>query len=521
MNLQSVLKSNYQYVINTKLNTKLNIEFNIELKADKAPAFLYILGAKSVLSRKSELKKIAATHAPVKALDSEKRTINFMGTKGPVWIIQNLKINNAAQGGLLEESAYALFRDQAGALVALFKSQMIEQIVIDFHECSEVIMRACIIGFELASYNFLNSYNNVRVKKTVIHLNIKNKSFKLDSKLLEKFKTEAEAVNLARHLVNLPPNNINPATIEDIIKKELNFPAALKIEVWDAKKLADENMNLHRAVGQGSETPPRMIHLKYRPKKNRLKKVSAKLVKKPIAFVGKGITFDTGGLDIKPSSGMRLMKKDMGGAAAVLALAYWAVHSNYERSCDFYLALAENCVDAKSMRPSDVYRSRAGFLVEIDNTDAEGRLVLADVMDVAATQKGADEPELIIDIATLTGAIKVALGTEIAGLFTNNDELAKQLHTAGQYTGESNWRMPLMQKYFNSMSSNFADFKNSGESFGGAITAALFLEKFCLGKKWAHLDIYSWNDKPTGALNFAGGNGQPVQSMIEWLKRQE
>jgi leucyl aminopeptidase len=175
-------------------------------------------------------------------------------------------------------------------------------------------------------------------------------------------------------------------------------------------------------------------------------------------------------------------------------------------------------VDAKAMRPSDLYRSRAGYLVEIDNTDAEGRLVLADVLDVAATKKGADEPEIIIDIATLTGAIKVALGADVAGLFTNDDQLAQQLQIAGQVSGEANWRMPLVQKYFGSMSSNFADFKNSADGFGGAITAALFLEKFCHGVKWAHLDVYCWNDKPTGSLSFAGGSGQPVQSMIEWLK---
>ncbi|MGZ3690904.1 MAG: leucyl aminopeptidase family protein, partial [Pseudobdellovibrio sp.] len=316
-----------------------------------------------------------------------------------------------------------------------------------------------------------------------------------------------------RHLVNLPPNDINPATIEALIKKDLQFnAAAVKIDVWDAKKLDQENMHLHLAVGKGSDTPPRMVHIKYRPKK--------KSSKKPIAFVGKGITFDTGGLDIKPSAGMRLMKKDMGGAAAVIGLAYWAIQSKYDRACDFYLALAENSVDAKSMRPSDVYKSRAGFLVEIDNTDAEGRLVLADVMDVAAKQAGADAPEYLIDLATLTGAIKVALGADVAGLFSNDDKLATQLQNAGQATGEPNWRMPLVQKYFSSMSSNFADFKNSGEGFGGAITAALFLEKFCNGVKWAHLDIYSWTDKVQGPFAAAGASGQPVQSLIHWLKTQ-
>ena len=178
------------------------------------------------------------------------------------------------------------------------------------------------------------------------------------------------------------------------------------------------------------------------------------------------------------------------------------------------------------MRPSDVYQSRAGYFVEIDNTDAEGRLVLADVMNVAVTRK--ERPSHLIDVATLTGAIKVALGAEVAGLFCNDDKMAEQLHKAGATISEPNWRMPLVSKYFSSLSSTFADFRNSAEGFGGAITAALFLEKFADVKddeaktkrtpiKWAHLDVYCWNDRPTGAFS-QGGSGQPVQTLIQWLR---
>lgn len=503
MGMQSVLKSNFQFEMKSSSKTS---------QAKKAQGFVYILAAVSATQRKAEFKKIIDEHVPLEEQKFEKRALNFAGKNGPVWIIQNNDAKKVSTQSLFDETLYAWFRDQAGSLVGQFKNREIETVELHFMEANEVVIRACVVGLEMASYNFLNSYNQKVQKPVVIQLSQKSKGIKLDKNLIEKSQIEAHSVILARHLVNLPPNEINPETVEVIVKKELNFPKTLKVEIWDHKKLAAENMNLHLAVGKGSETPPRMIHIKYRPKK--------KSTKKPIAFVGKGITFDTGGLDLKPSSAMRLMKKDMGGAAAVLALAYWAVHSNYNRACDFYLALAENAVDAKSMRPSDVYRSRSGLLVEIDNTDAEGRLVLADVMDVAATQKGADEPEYLIDIATLTGAIKVALGADVAGLFTNDDQLAKQMHEAGHAVGEPNWRMPLVQKYFSSMSSNFADFKNSGEGFGGAITAALFLEKFSRNKKWAHLDVYCWNDKMTGALSFAGASGQPVQSMIEWLKHR-
>lgn len=537
--LKFKLDSNFQFVIHSDpkpiSNTISTVSSRTQTKAKtqaKAQGYVYVLDAKSITQRNNECKKIIALHGCTEGhlppSKIEKKTTYFMGKNGPVWILQqntkntenNKSIEKKSHQDLLDESIYACFRDLSGALVSHFKTQQLEQ--INFYFISNVInestIRASIIGLELAGYNFLNVYNNTDTKKMIINLVIKkkDKSIKLDKKLLEKFQMEAHSIQLARHLVNLPANEINPETVETLIKREFNSAKNIQVIVWDHKKLAAENMNLHLAVGKGSETPPRMIHIKYRP--NKIK--SAKAQKKPIAFVGKGITFDTGGLDIKPSSGMRLMKKDMGGAAAVIALAYWAAQTNYPRACDFYLALAENSLDAKAMRPGDLYRSRAGFLVEIDNTDAEGRLVLADVLDVAATKTGADEPEVIIDIATLTGAIKVALGTEVSGLFTNSDQLATQLQIAGQVAGEPNWRMPLVQKYFTLLSSHFADFKNSADGFAGAITAALFLEKFCRGKKWVHLDVYCWNDKSAGALTFAGGSGQPVQSMIQWLKSQ-
>ncbi len=499
------------------MQSVLNSFFQFEIKPMQNPqGFVYVLGSNSEAARKKEFRKIvdihALTHQKKAFVTNEKRLTHFTGLSGPVWILQNASIAKGQHDGLLDESTYGWFRDQSGGLLGQFKAQSAEQILVNLIDCNEETVRPFIIGLELAAYHFLSAYNAKQTMKIQINLQ-SHGAMKLNKSFIEKAHLEARAIQIARHLVNLPPNDLNPDGYERIVTKELNFPKTVQINVWDQKRLVTEKMNLLVAVGKGADSPPRLIHIRYRPKK-----ASAK---KPIAFVGKGITFDTGGLDIKPSSGMRMMKKDMGGSAAVLALAYWVIYSNYSRPCDFYLALAENAVDAASMRPSDLYRSRAGYLVEIDNTDAEGRLVLADALDVAVTQKGKDEPEIVVDIATLTGAIKVALGADVAGLFTNTDSLAKQMAIAGQKAGEPNWRIPLVQKYFSSLSSNFADFKNSADGFGGAITAALFLEKFCGGKKWAHLDVYCWNDKTTGALAFAGGNGQPVQSMIEWLKDVE
>jgi leucyl aminopeptidase len=392
--------------------------------------------------------------------------------------------------------------------VSYFKIQQVKQVKVEFYGTSEAQELGTLVGFNLASYNyrqFVDGKQLFDLPQVVLN----KKSGTLSKALIKEASARSAAVNLARHLVNLPPNELNPSTFSSLATKQLGLSSAFKMNVWDVKKLAQEGMGLHISVGQGAENGPCMVHLKYRPaKKSKLK---------PIAFVGKGITFDTGGLDLKPSSAMRLMKKDMGGAATVLALALWASESQYQGPLDFYLALAENAVDGKSFRPGDVVTARNGLKVEIDNTDAEGRLVLADVLDVACTQKGMDVPEAVIDVATLTGAIKVGLGADIAGLFANDDELAKSLTFAGQRAGDLNWRMPLFDKYWGEMSSSFADFKNSGGGFGGAITAALFLQKFIGTHKWAHLDIYAWTDKPNGALLSSGGSGQAVQCLIEFL----
>lgn len=485
------------------------LEFRVGAAA-KPQANIYILGAMNKIQIQKQIKiivsELALDYQKEQLLGSDKRVLNFSGQEGPVWILTNQESEKHGHYGALDDSSYGFFRDQVGAIYNQIKT--LSEVQIHFLKADKEIIRASIIGLELASYQFLSVHKQKLLKSVKIFLD-SDKNIKND--IITLAQIEAIAIQWARHLVNLPPNEINPETIQ-YLAQNIKFPSTMKVTVWDQDRLKKENMGLHLAVGAGSEVPPRMIHFKYRPKGGSNKK--------PIAFVGKGITFDTGGLDIKPSSAMRLMKKDMGGSAAIFALAYWCAFSKYHRACDFYLALAENSVDAKAMRPSDIYTSRAGYTVEIDNTDAEGRLVLADVMDVAVTQSGKDEPEIIVDVATLTGAIKVALGADVAGIFSNDDKLAEDITAAGQRAGEPNWRIPLVKKYFAGMSSNFADFKNSADGFGGAITAALFLEKFVRNKKWVHMDVYCWNDKPTGALSFVGGNGQPVQTLIEWLKSE-
>ena len=196
-------------------------------------------------------------------------------------------------------------------------------------------------------------------------------------------------------------------------------------------------------------------------------------------------------------------------------MAHWACHVGIKKNLDFYLALAENSVSSKAMRPSDVLKARNGMDVEIHNTDAEGRLALADALDVAVTQK--EEPRYVVDIATLTGAIKVALGPEIGGVFGNHQNLVDGIYKSSLESGDPMWPMPIVQNYRSKLDSKFAHIQNCADGFGGAVTAALFLECFVRKVPWAHLDIYAWNDGVKGALQEVGGSGQAVQCLARWL----
>jgi leucyl aminopeptidase len=394
-------------------------------------------------------------------------------------------------------------RDAVGATLGMLEKMEIGFVEYEFALDAEALESA-LLGLEIALYRFKRVFKGEKAK---IGIGLSNRGKSVSSALLSEATVRGQAVNIARHLVNLPPNLLNPVTYAKAVQNLFAGEKSIKTEVWDETRLAKEKMNLLLGVGMGSVTPPRLVHIRYRPG-------GAK--KAPVALVGKGITFDSGGLDIKPSAGMRLMKKDMGGSAAVLALALWAARTKVKHPLDFYLPLAENAVDGSSFRPSDILVARNGQSVEIHNTDAEGRLVLADAMDVAITQS--EKPRALIDVATLTGAIKVAIGANLAGLFANDLKLAQALASAGQQVGDLTWTMPLYQKYRSQLVSPFADQVNSADGFGGAITAALFLEKFAGGVPWAHLDIYAWKDSAEGAWLEAGGSGQAVLGLARWLE---
>jgi len=312
-------------------------------------------------------------------------------------------------------------------------------------------------------------------------------------------------VILARQLVAAPANAVTPITLAETaaaIAKEYGLQLQI-LEREDCEKLG---MGAFLGVAQASDLPPKFIHLTYKPEGT---------PKKKLAIIGKGVTFDSGGLNIKGAgSGIETMKMDMGGAAAILGAAKAIAQIKPNSEVHFISAVTENMISGRAMHPGDVLTASNGKTIEVNNTDAEGRLTLADAL-VYADKLGLDA---IVDLATLTGANIIALGDNIAGLYTPDDAVASQLEKAAQSSGEKIWRMPMEEKYFEGLKSGIADMKNTGPRPGGAITAALFLKQFVKETPWAHIDIAGpvWTDKENG-YNGAGATGYGVRTLVHWV----
>jgi len=307
-----------------------------------------------------------------------------------------------------------------------------------------------------------------------------------------------DGVIMARELVNEPPNVLYPA--EFARRASQLRKLGVDVEVLDVKAMTKLGMGALLGVAQGSTRPGRMVIMRWN---------GAKRGDQPVAFVGKGVCFDTGGISIKPAGSMEDMKGDMGGAACVVGLMHALAARKAKVNAVGAIGLVENMPDGNAQRPGDIVTSMSGQTIEIINTDAEGRLVLADVLWYVAKKI---KPKFMVDLATLTGAIMVALGTEYAGLFSNNDELAERLTKVGLATGERVWRMPLGPEYDKQIDSQFADMKNTGTRNGGSITAAQFLQRFVDDTPWAHLDIAGTAmGAPKSDINQSWGSGFGVR----------
>lgn len=315
-------------------------------------------------------------------------------------------------------------------------------------------------------------------------------------------KRTADAVFLVRDLVNTPAADMDPAALE-AVAREVAEKAGAEIQVTTGDALLDNNFPMVHAVGRAAEGAPRLIDLRWgdpgAPK---------------VTLVGKGVTFDSGGLNIKGAGGMSIMKKDMGGAAHALALAGMIMAANLNVRLRVLAPTVENAIAGNAFRPGDVLTSRQGLTVEIGNTDAEGRLILAD----ALTLGGEETPDLMVSLATLTGAARVALGPELAPFYCDDEKLAGELEASSVRVADPLWRMPLWRNYNAMLSSSIADVSHiGGGSFAGSITAALFLKRFVPASvPWMHFDIYAWRPKAAPGRP-AGGEAQAIRALFETI----
>ena len=360
-------------------------------------------------------------------------------------------------------------------------------------------------GLKLKSYEF-NIYKSKK-KKRLISINVIGNKNKISTKDQLKFKALEEGTFYARDLVSEPGNVLHP----DEYAKRLNSlrKNGLKVNIYDEKKLKKLGMNALLGVGQGSIRGSYLVTIEWNGAKNN---------SKPLAFVGKGVCFDTGGYSLKPAKFMEDMTYDMAGSATVVGLMKNLALRKAKINAVGVVGLVENMVSGNAQRPGDIVKSYSGKTIEILNTDAEGRLVLADALTF--TEKKF-KPKLMIDLATLTGAIIVSLGSEYAGLFSNDDKLSKQLLTAGEKVDEKLWRMPMHKNFDKLIDSKNADMQNINYVGGaGSITAAQFLQRFILNKTpWAHLDIAGMAfSKYGGALNSGGATGFGIRLLNQLIE---
>ncbi|GAB4190596.1 MAG: leucyl aminopeptidase [Simkaniaceae bacterium] len=370
------------------------------------------------------------------------------------------------------------------------------------------VCRAMVEGISLANYSFDLKRAEEKKVPYLEKLTIAGVGSEA-SNVIQKTLHIVEGVNFARDLVNGNADDINPQTVSEKALKLAKEHSKLKVTVLDRKKIEKENMGLLLAVSRGSFRDPAMVVIEYRgaPKTQDLTMV-----------VGKGVTFDTGGLNLKPTGKMETMKGDMAGAGAVLGLLKAAALLSLKANIVGIVPLAENSIDAKSYKPGDVYPSYLGKTVEIINTDAEGRLVLADAL---AYGQATFHPSRIIDLATLTGAIGIAVGDQRTGMFSNDSALSDILMEAGDATGEKLWPFPMDEEYYEGLKSNIADLKNATtDRMAGSIVGAKFLEAFIKDVPWAHLDIgfTGYLDHPK-YYHPTSGSGVGIRMLIEAIER--
>jgi leucyl aminopeptidase len=422
--------------------------------------------------------------------------------------VKRLVVMGVGKSGDLKENDWVLLGGAASAAVAARKGTT-ASLVAEAPESgglrADAVAAALAFGVLLRQYEFdkyrtkKNGDNGASdadgLRKIVVHCPDPDKA----RSAFARYQAVADGVVIARDLVNEPANMLGP--LEFAMRARELQDVGVEVEVLDAEELAELKMGALLAVAQGSVRPARVAVMQWHGAKSKRAK--------PLAFIGKGVVFDTGGISIKPASGMEDMKGDMGGAACVVGLMHALAARKANVNAVGLIGLVENMPSGEAIRPGDIVTAHSGQTVEILNTDAEGRLVLADLISYAQERF---KPRLMINLATLTGAIMIALGKEYAGLFCNDDKLAGELLDASATTGEKVWRMPLDKAFDKMVESKNADIKNLGGRWGGACTAAAFLKFFVKDTPWAHIDLAGTAmDAPKSDINPSWGSGWGVR----------
>ena len=376
--------------------------------------------------------------------------------------------------------------------------------------CTGGITKSIVQGVKLASYKF----DKYKGNKEAYNPNVtivgapKEKLEKMKLKI-EEASNVADGIIVARDLVNEPANVLYPETLAKRAV-EIGKESGFEVEVFDEKQIEDLGMKAFLEVGKGSVHKPRLIVMRYMGNENSDERVG---------LVGKGLTFDTGGYSLKPSASMDTMKSDMGGAAAVIGTMQALAKNKVSKNVVAVVAACENAISGGSYKPGDIIGSMSGKTIEVLNTDAEGRLTLVDAITYIIEKENVDK---VVDVATLTGAVLVALGTEITGVLSNNDEFYEELVVAARRSGEKFWRLPNDKCFKKLYKGDFAELKNTGGRFAGTITAGMFIEEFVQDKPWLHLDIAgtSWTDAANDSTP-KGGTGAPVSTLYELVVKHQ
>lgn len=425
---------------------------------------------------------------------------NFEGKFGQTYLIHTLGQIPAGKVliigfGKKEEFDHNKMREAVAKAVKKLQQIKAKKAIFDF-DINTDYGKSAVIGAMIADY----AYDKYKSEKAHHLDEITFANFSQET--VEEGIIFGEAMNFTRDLANTPAQIATPQKLAQIASKL----EGIETKVFNKEEIARMGMGAYLAVGQGSVNPPEFIHMKY----------TGKNVKKKIALIGKGICFDSGGLDIKPASSMLTMKDDMSGASCILGIMKALAKLQPDIEVHGLIAACENMPSGSSYKPGDILTAKNGKTIEVDNTDAEGRLTLADALCYAC-ELNVDE---VIDIATLTGACVVALGSHISGIMGNDDELIERLIETGKETGEKLWKLPMDREYFDSLKSDIADMKNTGTRMGGASIAGVFLQEFVKDTKWAHIDIAgtAYIEKPQKEF-IAGSTGAGVRTLLSYITK--